>query len=579
MRRQLSWLQGFCFFALLWAVYLIVNINNTSDDPKHNNLTEENRLNQTLTDAFLDIAELHDNNTALSRRVIDLRKKLEYLRTQNSNKTGPKEPSEKYELLRRRIYSNTNEFWYYVNAELKLLVGEVKNLSCAQKMIKITDEHFRSLITDVAKLAEVDGHDQWRQREHQYLSDLIERRLMYLQNPPDCSKAKKLACRFVSKNRCGFECRLHHLVDCMIVAYATGRTMVMDDPQSWNFTSDEWNALFLPLSDTCESADGETVSPWPGDKSTQVVTLNLPMDNYDSHQKPPLFPQVLPEDLATRINVLHGDPVTWWKGQFLKYIFRARKSTVDKYNAYINRVKFQKPCVGVHIKQTDLIDADVTLHELSEYMYHVEKYYKLKELNSSKLFERRIYLSTNEPEVFNIAKLKYPEYTIIGDPAMFRKTRTPENPIDPDDSIMNAIIDVHLLSLSDYLVCTFSSNACRLAYEIMNGFRPSDASALFKPLGYTSQYYSNRKLHVAILPHSANGLEEMDLRVGDQIEVAGNRWGGFSKGTNIRTKQFLLYPTFKAIPKLQALHFATYPNVTMNSDALRVDVLKNNESN
>lgn len=86
---------------------------------------------------------------------------------------------------------------------------------------------------------------------------------------------------------------------------------------------------------------------------------------------------------------------------------------------------------------------------------------------------------------------------------------------------------------------------CRLAYELMNSLQP-DASAQFKSLDDTF-YFSGqiRRLNVAIIPHKPKSPLEMDLRIGDKIEVAGNHWDGYSKGTNLRTKKTLLYPTFK----------------------------------
>ena len=35
------------------------------------------------------------------------------------------------------------------------------------------------------------------------------------------------------------------------------------------------------------------------------------------------------------------------------------------------------------------------------------------------------------------------------------------------NSLKGIITDIHLLSECDYLVCTFSSQVCRIAYEIM----------------------------------------------------------------------------------------------------------------
>jgi len=79
----------------------------------------------------------------------------------------------------------------------------------------------------------------------------------------------------------------------------------------------------------------------------------------------------------------------------------------------------------------------------------------------------------------------------------------------------------------------------------MNSLQP-DASAKFTSLDDTF-YFSGQvhRLNVALISHKSEGPEEMDLEVGDEIEVAGNHWDGYSKGKNLRTKKTNLYPTFK----------------------------------
>lgn len=62
--------------------------------------------------------------------------------------------------------------------------------------------------------------------------------------------------------------------------------------------------------------------------------------------KPDFLPQMLPDDLAPRLNVLHGDPIVWWIGQFLKYFFRPQAQIVRKLDEYSKQFKFQKPIVG-----------------------------------------------------------------------------------------------------------------------------------------------------------------------------------------------------------------------------------------
>jgi len=84
-----------------------------------------------------------------------------------------------------------------------------------------------------------------------------------------------------------------------------------------------------------------------GNETTQVINYIVPTPEYaDKQFHPPYIPVVLPEDLAGRIKVLHGDPAVWWIGQFLKYIFQPQPSTINAYNEFAKHVNFQKPIVG-----------------------------------------------------------------------------------------------------------------------------------------------------------------------------------------------------------------------------------------
>ena len=47
---------------------------------------------------------------------------------------------------------------------------------------------------DLSELAHSDGWGEWRRREAALLTDLMRRRLDYLQNPADCASAKKIVC-------------------------------------------------------------------------------------------------------------------------------------------------------------------------------------------------------------------------------------------------------------------------------------------------------------------------------------------------------------------------------------------------
>lgn len=85
-------------------------------------------------------------------------------------------------------------------------------------------------------------------------------------------------------------------------------------------------------------------------------------------------------------------------------------------------------------------------------------------------------------QVIDEARRKYSNYDIIGDPNAARTAALSTR--YTDSSLYGIILDIHLLSQSDYLVCTFSSQVCRVAYEIMQSLDGND-----------SNRYKNVELH------------------------------------------------------------------------------------
>ncbi|KAH3737635.1 hypothetical protein DPMN_044228 [Dreissena polymorpha] len=85
---------------------------------------------------------------------------------------------------------------------------------------------------DQSKLANtLDGAGDWRKQEANRLTDLVQRRLEYLRNPADCDKAKKIFCNL--DKDCGYGCQLHHVTYCLIMAYATQRTLILQS-EGWS---------------------------------------------------------------------------------------------------------------------------------------------------------------------------------------------------------------------------------------------------------------------------------------------------------------------------------------------------------
>ncbi len=106
-----------------------------------------------------------------------------------------------------------------------------------------------------------------------------------------------------------------------------------------------------------------------------------------------------------------------------------------------------------------------------------------------------------------------------------------------------------------------ASQVCRLAYEIMQS-RRTDASQRFISLDDVYYYGGGiGTVQVAQKDHRPRDAQEIELRAGDVIGIAGNHWNGMSKGTNRRTNQvtnhihILQFPSVRLSVRLFALNF------------------------
>lgn len=213
---------------------------------------------------------------------------------------------------------------------------------------------------------------------------------------------------------------------------------------------------------------------------------------------------------------------------------------------------------SVHIRRTDKVGTEANYHGIEEYMSAVEEYYNQLEMKHP-VDVRRVFIASDEPKVIADARRLYPKYEIIGDPEIAKTAAVSSR--YSDQSLNGIILDIHLLSLSDYLVCTFSSQVCRVAYEIMQSMHV-DASKNFKSLD-DIYYYGGQNPHnrESVLSHKPRNSNEIRIDAGDLIGIAGNHWNGYSMGQNRRTNQNGLFPSFKVNEKVATADFPKYENV------------------
>ena len=103
-------------------------------------------------------------------------------------------------------------------------------------------------------LAVVSTTIKLRQQEAQCLTSAVQTAITRLQNPADCTQAKKLVCH-MTWGGCGFGCLIHHTTYCLITALATGRVLVLSD-RKWPHSDLVIKTFLRPLSTSCFNYTG-----------------------------------------------------------------------------------------------------------------------------------------------------------------------------------------------------------------------------------------------------------------------------------------------------------------------------------
>ena len=471
-------------------------------------------------------------------------------------------PSLEYELARRKVSRDIREMWWFVKGTLESLISQDKvNEEVQAQMASFIEDvqhHEKVVLADLAEMRAHDGHDTWREEEAKALSDLVQARLHAVQNPEDCKNAKKLVCNL--NKGCGYGCQIHHAIYCFIVSYGTERMLVLKS-KGWRYNKNGFEDFFLPVSDKCPVPSKlENKKTWGPNIQD---TINVELGIVDSvNPRPAFLPPAIPSDLSDRIQRLHGDPIVWWVSQFLKYLLRPQAELTKMLQDSETRIKFEHPIVGIHVRRTDKVGTEAAFHSIDEYMKHVVEYYQEREVKQGHPDPvKRVFVASDDVKVLAECVKKYPDFEFLGDTSIAKSAAVPSR--YTSSSLKGVITDIHLLSLTDYLVCTFSSQVCRIAYEIMQEFHV-DAYDRFKSLD-DIWYFGGQDEHqqVAVLPHNPKSRKELPLEVGDVLGVAGNHWNGFNKGKNHRNNLVGLYPEYKTREKLKIVDFPTYPNVKL----------------
>lgn len=402
------------------------------------------------------------------------------------------------------------------------------------ELSKLSLENLRLILTDAERLSDLDGYSSWRKQESKNLTRLVQTQIFNLQNPANCNLVKKAVCDLRNSN-CGLGCMVHHVITCLIIAYGSKRTLILE-PIGKNYNNGRWDEIFLPIT-KCHQAPHLDKRPClpiqPNISEIYLPDFGL----YWYCQKPEWMPRAIPANIASRLIRLHGNPLAWWVGQIAQYVFRFTPEMINLVILHSNSIQYQKPIIGIHVRRTDKI-FEAGYQKLSEYMEAADDYVENIETNQvvGEKHAKRIYLASDD---LSIKKVKsYKNFRILSSCEQ----------IPPRYSIKDLkgiARDIFLLSISDFLVCTFSSNVCRLAYALMQT-HAVDASRQIRSLDDQYIFYRGTSLYTKCrVSHQPGLISEIELQIGDEIHMHGNHWTGLSKGKNLRTNLTGLFPSFK----------------------------------
>jgi glycoprotein 6-alpha-L-fucosyltransferase len=183
---------------------------------------------------------------------------------------------------------------------------------------------------------------------------------------------------------------------------------------------------------------------------------------YNLRPRPTFLPSAVPKTLARRLQKLNGHPISWWLGWINELSMKMTPLVEKRLTAVRQKVDFQNPIAGVHIRRTDKLDqGEANFHPVEEYMAHVDGYYDQLELTEEKV-QRRLYLASEDPKVLQELQEKYPNYQVLSN---FEATKEANKSRWTLESLVGVMTDIELLAACDFVVCTYSSNVCRIVLE------------------------------------------------------------------------------------------------------------------
>lgn len=228
----------------------------------------------------------------------------------------------------------------------------------------------------------------------------------------------------------------------------------------------------------------------------------------------------------------------------------------------------KKPYVAIQVRRTDKLIIEAGYYHLWQYMDLVNDFYDQLEMKQS-VDKRRVYISTDDPAVIDEARHNYPHYEIISNKDVAANANLTTR--YTDFSLVGLILDIFIMSKSDHIVCTLTSQVCRSAFEMMQTLH-ADASHKVNSLDAT-YYFNEEPGHraIALLGHSPRYQYEANVTAGTLLETYAhaNSTMGWTlvkvvpPDGNTTSLPAKYIPSFKISSLFSSIDFPKYENVKL----------------
>jgi len=396
-----------------------------------------------------------------------------------------------YSTIRARLEAALHDLWDF--AEPILQPG------MAPEHRHFVYEWYRLMCAYVESLATRDYAD--RQVEQEQLGTLIREKLDALQMPAnssECDNRKLVKC---PARLCeGFGCYIHHLAYCFIAGLALNLTVILDSNKAWLPIMQHLQPINFTFSQGINCTNNEQLKTINWDRLSRS---NSSIDQYDVLQLSPLEdvqthlpfrPLAVPVQLQPKLERLTESPFLLFVGHIVDYLLRPNVGLKERMDAYYSSfdLSTMDTLVGLHVRRKGLKN---DIYPLADYMDRVWEYFDIRDtkqqldLNTkNRTLKRKIYLATDDPKVWHEEVGTYVKkgYEFYGNQSFH-------------DKIEEVLLDVWMLSQVDYLVCTFSSHICRLAYELMQVRQPRGRDTSLMVYSLNDGYYFDGQVRSTFL--------------------------------------------------------------------------------